>query len=162
MSRRRRGIMSEEFKFELAKDLGFYDTVIREGWEGIRTKDAGNMVKRAIQIAEEKLAQDYQRQRGGMGASVYGSQPIGTTGYAQQPPQNYGMGAGGSYRPGYAAAQPGGGYGQAAYPASPQPSPQPAPTYAYSRQSGFTPLYPSYYGYMQGNAPDNQQPNYVN
>lgn len=53
---RRRSVMSESFKYELAKDLGFYDVVQKEGWEGIRTKDAGNMVKRAIQIAEEHLA----------------------------------------------------------------------------------------------------------
>ncbi|ATO49469.1 MULTISPECIES: small, acid-soluble spore protein, alpha/beta type [Brevibacillus] len=53
---RRRGIMSEEFKNELAKELGFYDTVKSEGWGGITTRDAGNMVKRAIQIAEEALA----------------------------------------------------------------------------------------------------------
>jgi small acid-soluble spore protein F (minor alpha/beta-type SASP) len=55
MSRRRRGMMSESFKYELAKDLGFYETVQREGWGGIRTKDAGNMVKRAIQIAEQSM-----------------------------------------------------------------------------------------------------------
>lgn len=53
MGRRRRSVMSEQFKYELAKDLGFYDTVEREGWGAIRTKDAGNMVKRAIQIAEQ-------------------------------------------------------------------------------------------------------------
>ncbi|MFC4768532.1 small, acid-soluble spore protein, alpha/beta type [Effusibacillus consociatus] len=53
---RRRGIMSEELKVELAKDLGFYDTVQREGWENIRAKDAGNMVKRAIEIAEQAMA----------------------------------------------------------------------------------------------------------
>ncbi|GIP41364.1 protein SspF [Paenibacillus sp. J31TS4] len=54
MSRRRRGgVMSEQLKYELAKDLGFYDTVKEEGWGGIRTKDAGNMVKRAIQLAEQ-------------------------------------------------------------------------------------------------------------
>jgi hypothetical protein len=56
MGRRRRGLMSESFKTELAKDLGFYGVVEKEGWEGIRTKDAGNMVKRAIQIAEQHLA----------------------------------------------------------------------------------------------------------
>lgn len=56
MSRRRRGIMSDEFKTELAKDLGIYDTVQRDGWGGITTKDAGNMVKRAIQIAEQSAA----------------------------------------------------------------------------------------------------------
>ncbi len=53
---RRRGVMSEHFKEELAKELGFYDTVQREGWGGIRARDAGNMVKRAIEIAEEQLA----------------------------------------------------------------------------------------------------------
>lgn len=56
---RRRSVMSENFKYELAKDLGFYDVVQREGWSGIRTKDAGNMVKRAIQIAQEHLAKQY-------------------------------------------------------------------------------------------------------
>jgi len=50
--------MSEQFKAELAKDLGFYDTVKNEGWGGIRAKDAGNMVKRAIQLAEQNLARD--------------------------------------------------------------------------------------------------------
>lgn len=48
--------MSEELKIELAKELGFYDTVQKEGWGGITTRDAGNMVKRAIQLAEESLA----------------------------------------------------------------------------------------------------------
>lgn len=52
MSRRRRSTMSEALKVELAKDLGFYDTVQQEGWGGIRAKDAGNMVKRAIELAE--------------------------------------------------------------------------------------------------------------
>ncbi|WP_100405928.1 small, acid-soluble spore protein, alpha/beta type [Bacillus solitudinis] len=58
---RRRGVMSEGFKEELAKELGFYETVQREGWGGIRAKDAGNMVKRAIEIAEQQLANNQQR-----------------------------------------------------------------------------------------------------
>ncbi|MCC2685841.1 MAG: Small, acid-soluble spore protein alpha/beta type [Paenibacillaceae bacterium] len=58
---RRGGMMSEKMKYELAKDLGFSDTVDREGWGGIRAKDAGNMVKRAIQIAEQQLADKYRR-----------------------------------------------------------------------------------------------------
>ncbi|EES71778.1 putative protein SspF [Paenibacillus sp. oral taxon 786 str. D14] len=53
MSRRRRSVMSENLKVELAKDLGFYDTVQQEGWGGIKAKDAGNMVKRAIELAEK-------------------------------------------------------------------------------------------------------------
>jgi small acid-soluble spore protein F (minor alpha/beta-type SASP) len=52
---RRRGIMSDQFKEELAKDLGFYDTVQKEGWGGIRARDAGNMVKRAVELAEQQL-----------------------------------------------------------------------------------------------------------
>ncbi|WP_040206574.1 small, acid-soluble spore protein, alpha/beta type [Neobacillus jeddahensis] len=52
---RRRGIMSNHLKEELAKELGFYDVVQREGWGGIKAKDAGNMVKRAIELAQEQL-----------------------------------------------------------------------------------------------------------
>ncbi len=53
---RRRGIMSQRFKEELAKELGFYDVVQKEGWGAIRAKDAGNMVKLAIEMAERHLA----------------------------------------------------------------------------------------------------------
>ncbi|RYL88179.1 small, acid-soluble spore protein, alpha/beta type [Sporolactobacillus sp. THM7-4] len=53
---RRRGIMSEPFKIELAKELGFYDTVKNEGWGGIRARDAGNMVRLAIRKAEQQLS----------------------------------------------------------------------------------------------------------
>jgi small acid-soluble spore protein F (minor alpha/beta-type SASP) len=56
MGRRRRGVMSESLKYELAKELGFYDTIKQEGWGAIRAKDAGNMVKRAIELAEQKMS----------------------------------------------------------------------------------------------------------
>jgi len=56
MGRRRGSMMSEEFKMELAKELGFYDKVQAEGWGAITTRDAGNMVKRAVQMAQEALA----------------------------------------------------------------------------------------------------------
>lgn len=49
--------MSQRFKEELAKELGFYDVVQKEGWGAIRAKDAGNMVKLAIQKAEQHLAE---------------------------------------------------------------------------------------------------------
>ena len=52
----RRSMMSEKFKEELAKELGFWDVVQKEGWGGIRAVDAGNLVKRAIEIAEQQLA----------------------------------------------------------------------------------------------------------
>ncbi|MFD2706377.1 small, acid-soluble spore protein, alpha/beta type [Salibacterium lacus] len=57
---RRRGIMSDQLKTEVAKELGFYDTVQREGWGGIKSRDAGNMVKRAVQMAEQHM-QDSNR-----------------------------------------------------------------------------------------------------
>lgn len=53
---RRRGVMSESLKVELAKELGFYDTVKKDGWGGIRARDAGSMVRRAIEIAEQQLS----------------------------------------------------------------------------------------------------------
>ena len=48
--------MSDRLKVEIAKELGFYDTVEREGWGGIKARDAGNMVKKAIEMAERQQA----------------------------------------------------------------------------------------------------------
>ncbi|MBM7610088.1 small, acid-soluble spore protein, alpha/beta type [Ureibacillus composti] len=59
---RRRGIMSNRLKEEIAKELGFYDVVEREGWGGIKSRDAGNLVKRAIEMAQEGLAQQQANQ----------------------------------------------------------------------------------------------------
>ena len=57
MGRRRRGgVMSESLKYEIAKDMGIIDTVQKEGWGGIKAKDAGNLVKRAIEMAERSVA----------------------------------------------------------------------------------------------------------
>jgi small acid-soluble spore protein F (minor alpha/beta-type SASP) len=52
---RRRSIMSDGLKEEIAKELGIYDTVQKEGWGGIKARDAGNMVKKAIEMAERKM-----------------------------------------------------------------------------------------------------------
>lgn len=54
---RRNGVMSEQLKVELAKELGFYDVVQKEGWGGIKARDAGNMVKKAIEMAERQMGQ---------------------------------------------------------------------------------------------------------
>jgi len=51
----RKGVMSNRFKDEIAKELGFYDTVQKEGWGGIKSRDAGNMVKRAVEMAQEQM-----------------------------------------------------------------------------------------------------------
>ncbi len=52
---RKRSIMSDSLKEEIAKELGFYDKVEKDGWGGISGRDAGNMVKRAIKMAEEQM-----------------------------------------------------------------------------------------------------------
>lgn len=48
----RKGIMSENLKTEIAKELGVYETVKSDGWGGVSSKDCGNMVKKAIELAE--------------------------------------------------------------------------------------------------------------
>jgi small acid-soluble spore protein F (minor alpha/beta-type SASP) len=55
--------MSMQFKEQLAKDLGFYDVVKQGGWGSITSKEAGNMVKRAIEIAQQHLAQQSMNQQ---------------------------------------------------------------------------------------------------
>ncbi|MFZ4454509.1 alpha/beta-type small acid-soluble spore protein [Salibacterium aidingense] len=57
---RRRGIMSDQLKMEIAQELGFYDTVQQEGWGGIKSRDAGNMVKRAVEMAEQSIDQNHR------------------------------------------------------------------------------------------------------
>jgi len=56
-------IMSQHLKEEVAKELGFYDVVEKEGWGGIKSRDAGNMVKRAIEKAEQSLASVNQKEK---------------------------------------------------------------------------------------------------
>ncbi|QQK78526.1 small, acid-soluble spore protein, alpha/beta type [Salicibibacter cibi] len=57
---RKRGIMSDALKEEIAKEIGIYDTVQQEGWGGIKSRDAGNMVKHAVEMAERDLAKKHQ------------------------------------------------------------------------------------------------------
>lgn len=52
----RRKIMSENLKQEIAKELGVYDDVKRDnGWGNVSSRDCGNIVKKAIEIAERKI-----------------------------------------------------------------------------------------------------------
>lgn len=52
---RHRGLMSEELKAEIAKELGVYNTVASEGWGSVTSRDCGNIVKKAIEMAERNL-----------------------------------------------------------------------------------------------------------
>ncbi|NLG86718.1 MAG: small, acid-soluble spore protein, alpha/beta type [Firmicutes bacterium] len=56
MARKRRGVMSDELKYELAEELGVADIVRREGFGGVTSRDCGNLVKMAIERAERTLA----------------------------------------------------------------------------------------------------------
>jgi small acid-soluble spore protein F (minor alpha/beta-type SASP) len=55
MSGRRNSIMSYQLKEEIAKELGFAGTLQKEGFGGVSSRDCGNMVKMAIELAERQL-----------------------------------------------------------------------------------------------------------
>jgi small acid-soluble spore protein F (minor alpha/beta-type SASP) len=48
--------MSEDLKVEIARELGVYDTVSTEGWGSVSSRDCGNMVKKAIEMASRNSA----------------------------------------------------------------------------------------------------------
>lgn len=53
---RRNGMMSDKLKYEIAKELGVYDTVTRDGgWGNVSSRNCGNIVKKAIEKAEKSL-----------------------------------------------------------------------------------------------------------
>lgn len=53
---RRNSLMSEELKVEIAKELGVYEQVNQDGgWQNVSSKDCGNIVKKAIEIANRKV-----------------------------------------------------------------------------------------------------------
>ncbi|MEA4900204.1 protein sspF [Desulfitobacterium sp.] len=55
MARRNRSIMSEGLKQQIADELGFGDTLRQEGFGAVSSRNCGNMVKMAIQMAEENM-----------------------------------------------------------------------------------------------------------
>ena len=52
---RRRSLMSDQLKYEIARELGVDSTVEREGWGSVSSRDCGNIVKKAIEMAERNL-----------------------------------------------------------------------------------------------------------
>jgi small acid-soluble spore protein F (minor alpha/beta-type SASP) len=53
---RHRGIMSDNLKVEIAKELGVYNTVKTDGWGSVTSRDCGNIVKKAIEMAERSIS----------------------------------------------------------------------------------------------------------
>jgi len=51
----RQKVMSEELKMEIAKELGVYDVVTKYGWGEVKSRDCGNIVRKAIEMAERAL-----------------------------------------------------------------------------------------------------------
>jgi small acid-soluble spore protein F (minor alpha/beta-type SASP) len=49
--------MSEQLKYEIARELGVDQIVATEGWGGVSSRNCGMMVNKAIEIAERSLAQ---------------------------------------------------------------------------------------------------------
>ncbi len=47
--------MSMALKHEIAKELGVYETVKNSGWGEVSSRDCGNMVTKAIEIAERSV-----------------------------------------------------------------------------------------------------------
>ena len=49
-------LMSENLKEEIAKELGVYDQVNKDGgWENVSSKTCGNIVTKAIEIANRRV-----------------------------------------------------------------------------------------------------------
>ena len=55
MSRRRNSIMSYQLKEQIAQELGFAGTLHQDGFGAVSSRDCGNMVKMAIELAERNL-----------------------------------------------------------------------------------------------------------
>lgn len=53
---RKNTMMSENLKEEIAKELGVYDQVKKDGgWQNVSSKTCGNIVSKAIEIANRSL-----------------------------------------------------------------------------------------------------------
>lgn len=52
---RSQSIMSEGLKQEIARELGVYNLVQSEGWGSVSSRNCGNMIKKAIEIANKNF-----------------------------------------------------------------------------------------------------------
>lgn len=48
-------LMSDILKDEIARQMGVEDTVKREGWGSVSSRDCGRIVQKAIELAENSL-----------------------------------------------------------------------------------------------------------
>ena len=53
---RKKAMMSENLKEEIAKELGVYEQVKKDGgWQNVSAKTCGNIVSKAIEIANRSV-----------------------------------------------------------------------------------------------------------
>ena len=52
---RQRPVMSDALKYEIAEEMGVAGLVRREGWGSVTSRQCGNLVKKAIERAEQTL-----------------------------------------------------------------------------------------------------------
>lgn len=52
---RKRSMMSDALKYELAKEIGVDEVVRDEGWGSVSSRDCGNLVTAAIRLAEKSI-----------------------------------------------------------------------------------------------------------
>lgn len=55
--------MSEALKERIAEDLGVAPIVRSEGWGSVSARDCGNVVRRAIEIAQHAMVQNQMMMR---------------------------------------------------------------------------------------------------
>lgn len=56
MASSRRSVISDALKEEIAKELGVYDQVKKDGgWSNVSSKTCGNIVTKAIEIANRNV-----------------------------------------------------------------------------------------------------------
>jgi small acid-soluble spore protein F (minor alpha/beta-type SASP) len=51
----RQKVMSDALKYEIAKRMGVDGIVSSEGWGGVSSRNCGNIVREAIEIAQQSL-----------------------------------------------------------------------------------------------------------
>lgn len=56
MSRNKNSTISENLREEIARELGVYEQVKQDGgWQNVSSKNCGNIVKKAIEIANKSV-----------------------------------------------------------------------------------------------------------
>lgn len=52
----KRSKMSDQLSYEIAKRLGVEQVVRQDGWGAVSSRDCGNIVKKAFEIAESNVS----------------------------------------------------------------------------------------------------------